>query len=192
MPLEIEAKMKVPDLAAVRRRLQECGAISLGAVLETNTFFDTEDRSLLARDQGLRLRHTRNAQTAAELTTITFKGPRHNGLLKTRQERELVVGNAKDASVLLESLGFARVLSFQKRRESWELAGCRIELDELPHLGTFVEIEGPDEQTILKVREMLHLADRPLIRAGYVALLMAYLQEKGITDSFITFPDKAG
>ena len=55
-PIEIEAKMSVPDLDVVRARLRELGATPLGSVLETNTFFDTEDRSLLAADEGLRLR----------------------------------------------------------------------------------------------------------------------------------------
>lgn len=187
MPVEIEAKMKVPDLATVRTRLRECDGKFQSSVLETNTFFDTEDRSLLARDQGLRLRHTRDAQTTAEAATITFKGPRLHGALKSREERELTVGSAKDAMALLEALGFSRVLTFQKRRESWLLHGCRVELDELPYLGVFVEIEGPREQTVIMVRETLHLADHPLISASYIALLMAHLQERGINDRVVVF-----
>ena len=188
MPVEIEAKMKVPDLASVRKELAQHDAELRSSVLETNTFFDTEDRSLLAKDQGLRLRHAKNQQTHTETSTITFKGPRLHGQLKSREERELIVGSAKDAMALLESLGFSRVLTFQKRRESWMLDGCHVELDELPYIGVFVEIEGPKEQSVLKVREMLHLNDRPLLRASYIALLMTHLQEKGINDRVVTFP----
>lgn len=191
MPVEIEAKMKVADHGPVRLRLQECGAERQHSVLETNTFFDTDDRSLLAKDQGLRLRHTKDPESHAEQATITFKGPRLHGTLKNREERELTVGSAKDAMALLESLGFTRVLTFQKRRESWLLHGCLVELDELPHLGTFVEIEGPREQTVLKVRETLHLGDRPLIKASYIALLMAHLQERAISDRVVVFPAAA-
>jgi adenylate cyclase class 2 len=188
MPVEIEAKMKVADLSAVRVRLQELGAELRGAVVETNTFFDTRDHSLLARDQGLRLRHSRDPQSLAEVSTLTFKGPRLHGQLKSREERELTVSSAKEAMGLLEALGFARVLSFQKRRESWLLDGCHVELDELPHLGVFVEIEGPSEKTVLAVRERLRLGDRPLIKASYIALLMTHLQERGISDRVVTFP----
>src|SRR3954453_5141750 len=145
MPVEIEAKMKVPDFSSVRTRLEDVGAERRGAVMETNTFFDTEDRSLLARDQGLRLRTTKDVKSGAEESTITFKGPRLQGQLKSREERELKVGSAKEAMALLESLGFSRVLTFQKRRESWMLDGCHVELDELPYIGVFVEIEGPKE-----------------------------------------------
>jgi adenylate cyclase, class 2 len=190
MPVEIEAKMKVTDLGQIRARLQACGAEPRSSVLETNTFFDTEDRTLLARDQGLRLRHMRNSKTNEETAKITFKGPRMPGALKTREERELTVGAAKDAMVLLESLGFSRVLTFQKRRESWGVEGCQVELDDLPHLGAFVEIEGPDEQTIFRVRQMLGLNDKPLISAGYIALMMAHLQERGINDRVVMFPQQ--
>jgi adenylate cyclase class 2 len=188
MPVEIEAKMKVPDLSPVRVRLQELGGEPRGAVVETNTFFDTRDHSLLARDQGLRLRHTRDPQSHEEVSTITFKGPRLHGQLKSREERELAVGSAKDAMALLESLGFLRVLTFQKRRESWMLEGCHVELDELPHLGVFVEIEGPSEKSVLSVREHLRLGDRPLIKASYIALLLTHLQERGISDRVVVFP----
>jgi adenylate cyclase class 2 len=188
MPVEIEAKMKVPDHGTVRARLADTDAQLKSAVLETNTFFDTKDHSLLAKDQGLRLRHSRDLQTHAEASLITFKGPRLQGQLKSREERELTVGNAKDAMALLESLGFSRVLTFQKRRETWLLHDCHVELDELPYLGTFVEIEGPAEQIVLQVRESLRLGDRPLIKASYIALLMAHLQERGINDRVVIFP----
>src|SRR5438874_2236790 len=128
MSVEIEAKMKVPALAVVRARLEQCEAKPQGTVLETNTFFDTDDRRLLAKDQGLRLRHIRDLQSHDEGSTITFKGPRMHGTLKSREERELAVGNPKDAMALLESLGFSRVLTFQKRRESWLLSGCHVDL----------------------------------------------------------------
>ncbi|HEY7087388.1 MAG TPA: class IV adenylate cyclase [Tepidisphaeraceae bacterium] len=188
MPVEIEAKMKVNDLGAVRSRLQETAATQRGTVIETNTFLDTRDHSLLAKDQGLRIRHAKDVQSNAEQCTITFKGPRLQGALKSREERELSVASAKDAMALLESLGFARVLTFQKRRESWMLEGCHVELDELPHLGVFVEIEGPSDQAVMKVREMLKLGDRPLITASYIALLLTHLQERGITDRVVTLP----
>ncbi|HMB95289.1 MAG TPA: class IV adenylate cyclase [Tepidisphaeraceae bacterium] len=187
MPVEIEAKMKVADHAPVRNRLQECGAHRQSSVLETNTFFDTPDRSLLAKDQGLRLRHQRDVQSHEEKSIITFKGPRQRGLTKNREEKEVVVGDPQDAIALLEAIGFSCIVSFQKKRETWLLEGCEIELDELPYLGTFVEIEGPSEQVILRVREILNLANEPMINAGYIALLMKHLQENQISEREIKF-----
>jgi adenylate cyclase class 2 len=188
MPVEIEAKMKVSDHAAIRKRLEETAAEFKSSVLETNTFFDTEDRSMLAKDQGLRLRHMKDLKTSEEKSIITFKGPRLYGVLKNREEHELVVASAKDATALLEAVGFKRVVTFQKRRESWMLEKCHVELDEVPYLGTFVEIEGPSEKAVLHARESLKLNDRPLIQASYIALLITHLQERGISDRVISFP----
>ena len=191
MAVEIEAKMAVPDLAPVRAKLQELGAEPAGQNLETNTFFDTEDRSLLAADEGLRLRHNLNTGSGVGEHIITYKGPRQHGKLKSREEVEVSVANSQDASELLERLGFVRMLSFEKRRESWKLGGCKVELDELPYLGSFVEVEGPSEEPVLAVREQLGLADRPIVKSSYIALLMGYLQERGNKKRVVTFADAA-
>jgi len=188
MALEIEAKMAVDNLGVVRTRLQQCGAKRLGAFAEINAFFDTDDRSLMAADKGLRLRVNRNVETGVEDHIMTYKGPRQHGPLKSREEVELAVEGSAEAGKILECLGFLKTLSFEKRREAWELDGCEVVLDELPHLGTFVEIEGPDDQSVLGVRQKLNLADRALIRFGYVAMLSGYLQEHGITSREIKFP----
>jgi adenylate cyclase class 2 len=190
MAVEIEAKMSVPNLGIVRDRLRELGAAGGGRTLETNTFFDTEDRSLLAADEGLRLRRNRDEASGKDEHVITNKGPRQHGALKSRDEVEVTVGDYDDAVQLLERLGFVRMLSFEKRRESWKLGGCKVELDELPYLGTYVEVEGPTEGAVLAVRDQLGLSDRPVVKTSYIAMLMGYLQERGIQSRRnVTFAD---
>jgi predicted adenylyl cyclase CyaB len=187
VPIEIEAKLSVPDHEQVRARLRDLGAQPVGSCLETNTFFDTEDRSLLAADEGLRLRKREDDETKRNTFSVTYKGPRRHGQLKSRDEVEMNVGSDRDAAMLFSRLGFLRVLSFEKRRESWKFGGCSIELDTLPHLGTFVEIEGPSEPMVLQVREQLQLSDRPLVKNSYIALLMTHLQDRGDTSRTVTF-----
>ena len=80
------------------------------------------------------------------------------------------------------------MLSFEKRRHTWRLSGCSIELDELPHLGVYVEIEGPDEATVMKVRATLALDKSPIIKTSYIAMLMSWLQEKGSAERSVVFP----
>ena len=187
MTLEIEAKMKVADFDAVRARLVACGARRVGAVLETNTFFDTPERSLVAGDRGLRLRCNRDAASGEERFVITVKGPVQRGPLKTREEAEVNVDDGDRAMAVLRALGFEPELSFEKRRETWETGGCTVELDELPILGRFVEIEGPDEQSVMRVREALGLSALPLIKTGYIAMLTRHLKETGDARRSITF-----
>jgi adenylate cyclase, class 2 len=191
MPVEIEAKMKVDDVAGLMGAVAAGGGSPIGQYLEENSFFDTEDRALLASDEGLRLRVSTDIDTKAEQMSITHKGPGRHGSLKCREETEVSVGSAADAARLLEHLGYVRVLTFQKKRMSYRLEGCRIEIDEVPHLGSFVEIEGSSEQQIMRVREMLGLAERPLIKASYAAMLMSWMQERGETSNRISFETTA-
>jgi adenylate cyclase class 2 len=173
--LEIEAKIKIEDVPAIRERLAGLHAALVGQHHETNTFLDTPARTLLTADQGLRLRRKTDLTTKAEEFILTFKGPRHPGPLKTREERELIVASDVDAIALLSALGYEQIFQFEKSREVWRLSDCEIALDEIPDLGQFIEIEGPGEAVIQKLIRELGLAGRPLIRESYVALLM----EKG-------------
>ena len=188
MAVEIEAKMKVDSLDEVRDRLKALNAEPKGEAVEINTFFDTDDRSLLAADKGLRLRTTSPLPAGKVVHTMTFKGPRQHGPLKSREEKELGVDNAKAASAMLEALGYHHILSFEKKRQTWKLGDCLIELDELPHIGLFVEIEGPKDDSVMKVRDSLQLKDEPIIKASYVALLMTHLQENGDASRDVKFP----
>src|SRR5436309_2052695 len=97
MPVEIEAKMSVESFEPVRDRLREVGARRAGEHLELNTFFDTEDRSLLAADEGLRLRLEQEVPAGRERRIITWKGPRQLGPLKSREEMEIEVADGDAA-----------------------------------------------------------------------------------------------
>src|SRR5687767_8735008 len=141
MAVEIEAKMSVESFDAVRAKLRELGATVAGSHFEVNTFFDTAERGLLARGEGLRLRLNRDAATGHETYVVTYKGPRRPGPLKSREEIEFGVSPGAAAADLFERLGYQRTMSFEKRRETWELGGCKVELDEVPVLGRFIEVE---------------------------------------------------
>jgi adenylate cyclase class 2 len=188
MALEIEAKMKVPALEPVRRRLTELGGQSRGRLLEVNTFFDTPDRRLLAADQGLRIRQTTDmASGKPGKTTVTFKGPQGNSTMKIREEIEFAASDAAAVEAMLGKLDLHRTMSFEKRRESWEFGACHVELDELPILGIFVEIEGANESIVMGVREKLNLADFPIVKTSYTAMLAAHLKQMGQSTRSITF-----
>ena len=187
MAVEIEAKMSVPDLALVREALTRAGARRVKNTLETNDFFDTEDRTLLAGDEGLRLRTNRDAHSGHATHVITHKGALQAGQLKSREETEVTVDNPAAATKLFERLGLRVTLSFEKRRETWELGGCKVELDEVPHLGAFVEVEGPAEAQVFRVREAVGLSDRPIIKTSSIAMLTRHLEERGQQASVIRF-----
>jgi predicted adenylyl cyclase CyaB len=166
MAEELEAKVQVPALSPVRAALSAAGATRRGASHQLNRFFDTADGALRRRGCGLRIR------TADNGASIAFKGPFQPGPFKRREEFETEVADAAAAEAILRGLGLEAVFEFGKHRESWSLDGCFVELDSVPELGEFVEVEGPDEPAIRAVLARLGLDRLPVIRAGYVELLL--------------------
>ena len=187
MSLEIEAKFRVASHEPVRRKLGERGAAALGRVLETNHLLDRAGGELRAAGSALRVRTAEPLQGGAGEATLTFKGPIQPGSVKQRQEIEVRVSDAEVTLALLEALGFAEVMVFRKRRESYRLDLCRIELDELPRLGRFVEIEGPDQRSIEDARRRLDLGDVEHLHSTYVDLLAAHCQRYGGDQRWIDF-----
>ncbi len=183
--VEIEAKMKLTEVGDLVARLLKVGATSSRAVIEVNTYFDTPGGTLRSTDCGLRVRVERDTQGTHSQTTVTYKGPLGPGELKTRQEIELAVVDAQAMAQMLAALGFGPVRSFEKRREYWECLGCSVQLDTLPYLGHFVEIEGSTEEAVFEVRRKLGLDGVALIRTGYIVMLESYLAQHGITDTHI-------
>ena len=186
MTWEIEAKMKLVDRAVLEQRLVQIGAQHSELVFEVNTFFDTPDGQLKRRDEGLRLR-VNEWHEGQSTVVITHKGPCRESPLKVRSETELEVMDSIVAGKLLEQLGYEPKLSFEKHRQRWRIDDCLVELDTIPYLGDYVEVEGASEQIVMEMRSRLDLQDLPLIRASYAALLSDYAREHGIEASAIRF-----
>lgn len=186
MPTETEIKMKVDDLDAVRATLRALGAKRIGSRFEINAFFDSPERSLKSQDKGLRLRSMKH-EDGSESSVITFKGPATQSVAKSREEIEFAIGSFDDAAALLERLGYAPTLRFEKRRETWDLDGCLVELDELPHLGTFVEVEGDPESAVLAARDRLGLQHRPLLSKGYIRMIDELVRARPELGVAVTF-----
>ena len=177
MNIEIEAKLKVVSLQEVERKLSEVGAQFLGEQLQTDTYFDDVDGSLKSGDRALRLRRQRTGQK--EKTFLTFKGVKEKNDFKKRQEIEIEVKDGDSVQKLLSELGYEKALVFEKRRRIWQLNDCVVCLDELPLLGSFVEIEGPDDESIAGVQKNLGLSDLRHIVESYACLMQQKLHQLG-------------
>jgi len=195
MATEIEAKFRLADTGRIRRFLLACGAVCRGAVLETNRYFDRPDGRLQSADCGLRIRTVEPiagpdlvAPTAgAWAATVTYKGPRQGGPLKIRREEQFSTDDAAAAEAVLVALGMVNTLTFQKRRESWILDDCRVDLDELPGLGHFVEVEGPTEQAVADVVNKLDLHGLPMEPTPYSTMLSVDQRDRRPAGEPITF-----
>jgi len=177
MRFEIEAKLRVDSLREIAGRLTEVGAEFLEERLEKDCYFDQADGSFTRTDRCLRLR--RQTVGRNEKVFLTYKGAKEKDQFKKRREIEIEVNDADCATELLVWLGYKKSLVFEKRRRVWRLGGCQVALDELPLLGSFVEIEGLDDEEITKVQEVLGLTVLPHIGEGYAVLMAQKLRELG-------------
>lgn len=177
MSCEIEAKFKVESFAGVRKALRKAGAGYLGTVGQTDTYFDTPDRRLLKDDTGVRIRRIRCLRSGgAKKDTrpqITYKGPAHSrSKAKIRREIQTRVDDAGALEEILRGIGLTATITIKKRRASYRLGRCRVELDELPVIGRFVEIEAASEKQVLAAADSLGLSGRP-IKDHYVNLVIS-------------------
>ncbi|MBN1555096.1 MAG: class IV adenylate cyclase [Phycisphaerae bacterium] len=191
MPNEIEAKYPVQDHPSIRRRLRGAGAVFLGTVIQTDRFYDRPDHRFRRSGCGLRLRSLKVLRSGAwnpdPRAEITFKGPVEANLkVKIRREIQTRLDDESAAHELLLACGLIQTFCYQKRRSSYRLGRCRVELDSLPLLGAFVEIEGPNESAIHAAREILRIqADH--IPASYLQLLTQHAKAKKRSTEEITF-----
>jgi len=175
MTCEIEAKIKVEALEPVAGRLQELGAQFLHTIQQADTYFMDTHKLLHKNDCGLRIR--RQSIDGKESAYLTFKGAREKTKYKSRTEHETGISDPNAAENILEGLGYHKRLTVEKKRSVWRLDNCEVCLDQLPDLGCFVEVEGPDEETISSVLAKLNLQDQPHISKGYASMTAQKLKQ---------------
>ncbi len=188
MAIELEAKVRVESHEPVRAKLRQIGATFVRTATETNRFFDQLDASLHQSGRGLRLRSVVVEGGEKSSPLLTFKGPQQKSALKQREELEVAVSDAETMASILTSLGFVERISFEKRRESWRMKKCQIELDELPSLGQFVEVEGPNEAEIHAVLTQLGLEKNAVVKDHYVGMITAKFPSSGDAPIVVRFP----
>jgi len=140
---EVEQKYRVTDLAAVAGRLDELNARWEEAVEQVDTYFSHPARDFGQTDEALRIRQIGDANR------VTYKGPKLDATTKTRREIEISFAPGEAAAAdyrhMLTALGFQPVAEVRKSRRSarvdWRDRQLEIALDQVDHVGTFVELE---------------------------------------------------
>ena len=163
-PTETELKIPVRDLCAVRDRLTASEARRVHpAEREMNILLDSTDRDMAGSGRVLRLRRI------GERQRLTLKGPpRFDGPIKHREELEVEVSDIELLAAILDRLGFAPVLRYEKDRETWSTGGVTVALDHTP-MGDFVELEGAAERLTLAASAIgVDVGDA--VRGSYVSL----------------------
>lgn len=191
MPAEMEMKFAVANHQAVRRALRSGGAQYLQTALLRDTYYDRPDGSLSKSDVGLRLREIRRLRSGSggrdTRPELTFKGPRRrSSRAKVRREVQTRLDDPAAIAEILQHLGVRPTMIVEKRRASYRMGRCLVELDELPLIGCFVEVEGPSVRQITRICQKLKLPGQP-IGETYVELLLRHCRRARIPSREITF-----
>jgi len=162
--LETEVKLYLHDMGSVAARLVAAGATTqLPRVLERNVRYDNAERSMM--DSGIVVRLRQDYRTL-----LTYKEPsaQKDDVALTRFEVSVEVDNFDAMQIILEKLGYTRVMVYEKQRTTYLLHNAEVVLDEMPY-GDFMEIEGqPDD--IRWIIERVSLGDAPRFKCSYVEL----------------------
>ena len=181
MQTEIEAKLKIDSLQEIEGKLLKLNAEFLDEQSQIDYYFDNEQSIFRKSDKALRLRRQKSQK--CEKFFLTYKGPREKGQFKKRQEIDIEIADFNSAHNLLSALGYEKALVFEKKRRTYRLNQCKVALDQLPLLGTFLEIEGPDKEKISDVQQNLGLANLPHIPESYASLMTEKLLQFGKTQT---------
>ncbi len=134
--IETEKKFRLTKRQrdAVLRRLPEIGATLQREEFEENTLY--MGGPLRSGSAVLRLRRVDGR------ATLTFKKRiPGDSAIKHQREDETAVADPEAMEAILDALGFAPALVYEKRRQTWVLGKTEIVVDVLP-FGLFMEIEG--------------------------------------------------
>ena len=178
--LEIEVKFYLPDMDAIRDRILESGAVSIGRVFETNLRFDDANNSLIEKKSLLRLRRDTK-------TILTFKSepPFKNDQFKILKELEVEVSDFTTMKHILESLGFREEQVYEKWRETFLLNNTNLCLDTMPY-GDFLEIEG-QKQDIKELASRIGLKWQKRILFNYLEIFNIIRQKSNLPFYDVTF-----
>lgn len=208
---EIEIKLPVPDVDALRARLKRLRAREIfPRTHEMNTLYDTLNQDLRRRGQLIRMRIERPAsclrsKRISDDTTavLTHKGPPHpsrkprrtvrnygiRAHFKIKEEAEVSVAGAGEMARILRSLGLHPSFQYEKFRTTYALPGIhglKIELDETP-VGIFIELEGRIA-SIDRAARLLGYTHKDYLKDTYGSLYLAQCRKRGSKPAIMLFP----
>jgi adenylate cyclase class 2 len=182
--IETEIKFRVADEAKLERQLAALGfALVTPRSFESNTLYDTADRSLRLKRELVRIRNY------AGRWLLTHKRVPDSGIgedrHKHRVETETELSDGPALAEVFRSIGLEPVFLYEKWRAEWADATGHCVVDETP-LGTFAELEGPAEW-IDRVASDLGVAPEDQLTLSYGRLFDQWRERTGSNAQHLTF-----
>lgn len=182
--IEVEIKALIDDCRLITEKLYKLDFHKKNAVLETDIYFNGNDRDFSTTDEALRLRSSENIENGNNKNYITYKGRKLDDISQTRREYEVSIEKADVMYDIFTLLGYKKVINIKKTREYYyknEITAC---VDKVDGLGSFIELEiilnseSSHEECVkilLSLLSDLGVPETALTRKSYLELLL----EKG-------------
>ena len=171
---ELEVKFSISSVEAILPRIKGLNAQCEQPIqLERNLRWDSAEGTLTKTHQVLRLRD--NGGNA--MLTYKAENPNDKGLAD-REEIETSVADFENTRLILERLGYVIVFVYEKYRSIYTLNDTGLFVDHTP-IGDYIEIEGPDENSIRNSAELLGLDWESRSDKGYRALFNNWKKQTG-------------
>jgi adenylate cyclase, class 2 len=182
--IETEIKFRVADATDLEAKLSSIGFnLITPRSFETNTLYDTADRSLRVKRELIRIRQY-NGKWLLTHKRVPDSGigeDRHKHRIET--ETELSDGSA--LAEVFASIGFIPVFRYEKWRTEWSDDIGHCVLDETP-LGVFAELEGAPEW-IDRIAHDLGIAAEDRMTLSYGRIFEMWREQTGSTAQDLTF-----
>jgi adenylate cyclase class 2 len=182
--IETEIKFRVAEAAALESRLTSLGFhLVTPRSFESNTLYDTPDRTLRRKRELVRIRQYDGRWL------LTHKRVPDSGVgedaHKHRVETETILSDGSALAEVFASIGFVPVFRYEKWRTEWSDANGHCVIDETP-LGIFAELEGSPEW-IDRIAQELNIAPEERMTLSYGRLFELWKEQTGSTANDLTF-----
>ena len=141
---EIEVKLLEIKKDKVIKRLEELGAEKVSDGEMNVLIYDFEDERLSRNSDLVRLRGYNGD------SVLAFKRKISKGSTKIMEEYEVKVDNYNVMKDILKNMGLRIIRDYSKHRTSYKLGKVHFDIDTIPGIPTFMEIEALDEETVKK------------------------------------------
>lgn len=175
MKSEIEAKFLDIDHDEIRKKLKDLGARlekpqrTMRRVTIDNPHMKTKDAFVRIRDEG-------------DKVTITYK--QFDQLsVDGAKEIEITVSHFEESIALFAAAGLKHGSYQESKRETWQLGNAEIVLDVWPWLKPYIEIEGPDIETVKTTAKSLGFKWEKAVFGDVMAAYRIQYPHLGLNDT---------
>lgn len=148
MKTEYEIRVLEVDAEEMIKKIEMLGGRKVGEFNQRRYVYDLKP---VQENKWIRLR------TNETETTLTFKNIERNTMDGTK-ELEIKVDDFEKTNELLNILGYNARNYQENKRIRYILDGIEIDFDSWPMIPTYMEIEGPNEESINEIIDKLNIS----------------------------------